>query len=483
MSGRRILYLPVEMKARELLGRGFLAARAVERGWIVVMGSGIEVRKYMLDHPSGLFVIASVPELKAERLAHMRQAGHRIANLCEESVVYASERYYCDRKLSPKCLPFVDCLLVVGSGNAEHIRTYRPEHAHKIAVTGNPRFDITLPELRSVYEAEARKLSEKYGRFILVNTNFGRNNPFEKSDPVPQMMRNGLVSGAEQAAYVYRSIDYKNRQMSGIMRLLGELVSSGTIPRIVVRPHPVEDHAVWREWAAPLGIEVRYEGDANVWMLAAEAVLHPGCTTGVEGLLLDRPVFSYVPEPGIEFLNQSDEVSEHVNGSQEFSSGLSGVRGLDQAGVRRRFAKQRDRLGFYIANMQRPFAADRILDELEQLDLPTVTVRQIGLEGRGILNRLTHAVFASQRDLQVRPNARQLQKFSALSARDVQSPVSHWIEFGLSSAATDAHVAQLSSHGDALVLPNLGDGPGERRKAFVSGASHPIECSLRPNSW
>ena len=54
------------------------------------------------------------------------------------------------------------------------------------------------------------------------------------------------------------------------------------------------------------------EGDANVWMLAAEAVLHPGCTTGVEGLLLDRPVYSYVPEPGIEFLNQADAVSYNV---------------------------------------------------------------------------------------------------------------------------------------------------------------------------
>ncbi len=32
-------------------------------------------------------------------------------------------------------------------------------------------------------------------------------------------------------------------------------------------------------------------------MMAADAVLHPGCTTGIEGLLLDRPVFSYVPEP------------------------------------------------------------------------------------------------------------------------------------------------------------------------------------------
>ena len=43
MTKRRVLYLPIETKARELLGKTFLAARAVERGWIVVMGAHANV--------------------------------------------------------------------------------------------------------------------------------------------------------------------------------------------------------------------------------------------------------------------------------------------------------------------------------------------------------------------------------------------------------------------------------------------------------
>jgi hypothetical protein len=39
LDKRRILYLPVETKARELVGKTFLAARAVARGWIVVLGA------------------------------------------------------------------------------------------------------------------------------------------------------------------------------------------------------------------------------------------------------------------------------------------------------------------------------------------------------------------------------------------------------------------------------------------------------------
>jgi len=38
MQKRPLLYLTIETKSREQLGKSFLAARAVERGWIVVMG-------------------------------------------------------------------------------------------------------------------------------------------------------------------------------------------------------------------------------------------------------------------------------------------------------------------------------------------------------------------------------------------------------------------------------------------------------------
>ena len=133
---------------------------------MVIMGSGLEVRRYMRDRPPGVFAVASVPESKAERLQEMRKVGHQVANLCEESLVYWNDHYYCEQKLSPKALNWVNRLLVVGSENAEHVRRYRPWHADKIAITGNPRFDITLPQLRGVYEQEVKRIQAQFGQFI-----------------------------------------------------------------------------------------------------------------------------------------------------------------------------------------------------------------------------------------------------------------------------------------------------------------------------
>ena len=114
MTKRRLLYLPMETKARELLGKSFLAARAVERGWIVVTGAHADTRKFMLEHPAGVYVETSIPEAKTARLERISAAGHRIANLCEESIVYAEGRDYCTRKIGSARSRFVDLLLVPG---------------------------------------------------------------------------------------------------------------------------------------------------------------------------------------------------------------------------------------------------------------------------------------------------------------------------------------------------------------------------------
>jgi surface carbohydrate biosynthesis protein len=432
VTKRRLLYLPMETKARELLGKSFLAARAVERGWIVVTGAHADTRKFMLEHPAGLYVETSIPEAKAARLERIRAAGHRIANLCEESIVYADGRDYCTRKIGLATLRSTDLLLVPGQRNAQHLHDHRPDSEGKVVITGNPRFDTLLPGVRCVYDQEAGAIRETFGRFVLVNTNFGRPNPFRRDeDTVARMIARGLISEGDEADFIRRHVTFKRRQMLGLQDLLRDLATSGAVEKIVVRPHPVENHDVWREWARPLDVEVRYEGSANNWMMAADAIVHPGCTTGMEGLLLDRAVFSYVPEADSEFIGEQDRASECVADAAELSNGLARVRGFGQHEVRKGFAPQRERLRNSIANVEPPYAADRILDELERLDVRPVRPAQIGV-GSGFLARVLRAGrgvlpkrAAAKRD------ERSIQKFPGVADEEISGPLAQWVDAGI----------------------------------------------------
>ena len=145
-----------------------------------------------------------------------------------------------------------------------------------------------------------------------------------------------MVVTEQHLQFFYRFYAYQKRLMAGLQETMEKLMASGVVDRIVVRPHPVEDRNTWVEWAKKQkNVDVRWEGSAIEWMLAAEAVLHPGCTTAIEGLMLDRPVFSYVPEPHVEFFNPADDVSEIVTSADDFIERLLQIRGSDEAAAPR----------------------------------------------------------------------------------------------------------------------------------------------------
>jgi len=432
MVKRRILYMPIETKARELLGKSFLAARAAARGWIVVMGAQKDTREFMRGKPAGFYVEMSIPDRKIPRLEQIRGEGHRIANLCEESAFYTNPEDYCARKLGPGALSLVDVLLTAGERNARDVREHRPGAEGKIAVTGNPRFDVLLPELRGVYAPGAEAIERELGPFLLVNSNFVRVNAYGRDqDTVERWLEKGRINDGGEVEFLRKHAEFKRRQMAGLKTLLEELATMPGAGKIVFRPHPAEDRDMWRQWAEPLGIDVHHEGAANAWMMAADAVLHPGCTTGIEGLLLDRAVFSYVPEPDSEFVNEPDRISRWVRSAEDVVEGVAGVRGLNRDEVRNSFASQRTRLEDYIANMERPYAADRILDAIESFDLPEVTDAAAGVATSGLAATMRNAIARLSKRGSASQSRRGRQKLGDIEEQDIAGPLEIWLKAGV----------------------------------------------------
>ena len=91
-------------------------------------------------------------------------------------------------------------------------------------MTGNPRFDTLMPSVRVVYEDEARKIRDRYGRFLFVTTNFSSANPFKTGlDVVVVLQRDGKLATPEQADLKRRQVAYKVRHMKGMQTLLIEV--------------------------------------------------------------------------------------------------------------------------------------------------------------------------------------------------------------------------------------------------------------------
>ena len=432
----RILYLPIETKPRELLGKLLLGSKAVERGWIVVIGSATEIKRKILDYPPGLFVEISIPRNKAKNLAEYKERGHVIASLCEESVVYTNPAEYCDRKISNNTFSITDILIASGERNKNDILQYYPQNEHKIIVAGNPRFDTLFPDARSVFLVEASRLRKQFGRFLLVNTNFGTANHLKKRDHVSYLIRKKIIVERSTIELKHRMVKHQIQQMEQLKQALITIAHSKVFDTIIIRPHPSENHDHWREWGSEYGIKTRYKRDANTWMLGADAILHTGCTTGIEGLLLDCPTFSFVTNPGNEFLNLPDDVSTHVSTAMEFLEQVE-IWKKTSSSERNLYIKQkRCLLAPYIENMSPPLASDIILDSFDKFIFPLTSKSNRAVLIDHIKSLKTHygypLIYTMRKIAGREPKVNYLShKFPSLDLKDMKEPIRQWVKKGV----------------------------------------------------
>jgi surface carbohydrate biosynthesis protein len=220
----------------------------------------------------------------------------------EEALVHLPAEIYFTRRLSKLGMAYVSHLFAWGEDNAELWRKFPALPAETpIHVTGNPRGDLLRPETRSYYDQIVAELRNKYGDFILLNTNFNHVNAFYPAQNLFQPVSSpgeeaefGQAARGMPRAYAEVLRDHKQAVFEDFQRLIPELAAALPAQNIVVRPHPTENQEIYNQLAAQnRHVHVTNEGNVVPWLMAARALIHNGCTTAVEAFALDVPAISY----------------------------------------------------------------------------------------------------------------------------------------------------------------------------------------------
>lgn len=76
-----------------------------------------------------------------------------------------------------------------------------------------------------------------------------------------------------------------------------EKIAVGTGYAVIIRPHPTESVAWWQRETRQLdNVHVEPHGDLTPWLLAADAVLHNSCTSGIQAAASGVPVIAFGEE-------------------------------------------------------------------------------------------------------------------------------------------------------------------------------------------
>ncbi len=176
-----------------------------------------------------------------------------------------------------------------------------PPLAPKTMVTGNPRIDLLTPALRPRYAAAAAALREKYGPYILFNSNTAsRNSIWNKKDFLDIQVKIGALHLDDKVsvARFEEQMAFEEDNAVAFEDMLKWCAANVPSHAIVVRPHPSEGLDYWTKFAADTPrVTVAWNTPHIPYMMGADIVVHTNCTTGIEAAVLGKATVNLMPRP------------------------------------------------------------------------------------------------------------------------------------------------------------------------------------------
>ena len=373
-----ILLIPVENQVRELDAKILLACVAAQRGFVSVLGPRRELEFRIASFPKAIYLSKGLKSGNGRFFKILHKIGIDVVAWDEEALVHLPPESYFSHRFSSIALQNVTHLFAWGQDNAD---LWKQHHglAQKIQihVTGNPRGDLLRPELHKFYERAVQEIQEIYGNFILINTNFNVVNAFypvqnlfqpaNKSGDEPKLGRSGRNMNREYAK-VFQG--HKQSIFEDFQQLIPSLEQAFPDYTIVVRPHPGENQKIYHKIAAQCKrVRVNGEGSVVPWLKATKALIHNGCTTGVEAYAMGVPTVTYRATVNkywdYVYHNLPNQLSYQCFNFEQLRETLqkilNGELGAADGDERKKLIKR------HLAAQDGPLACERIVDVLEKI--------------------------------------------------------------------------------------------------------------------
>ena len=298
------LLFPVETIHRELDFRVVLAERMASRGYRVYIGKHEACMRVAEHQRGGIFFgkggIEPHQTGRLERLEFLKRRGYRFVHLDTEGAVYPGRpdqwRRILDTRIDPSVLGPDDYICTWGDFQRDHYRSTDPACAPNIRTTGHPRFDLYKPEFRDYFGPQADGIRSRFGDFVLVNTNLAKANHKAGVEMVFSPAGGYFEDDPDKRTAVVDTWFYKTQMLAHFVRMVHEVATRRADLTFVVRPHPSEDERAYEHAFRGLRtVHVCREGAVSGWLLACAALIHDGCTTGIEAHLAGCPIINFRP--------------------------------------------------------------------------------------------------------------------------------------------------------------------------------------------
>ncbi len=357
---RKYFFIPVEIKKRELPAKLFLAKHAVEEGFCVIIGNATYVQTLALHSVKGIYLGTSLLKSHGVLFDRLHKKGNKIIVCDEEGLVYYNKENFVKHHANIEIMKKVDSICAWGKHHKELL--LHNNSLDNIVVTGNVRFDMYKEKYKYLFEEKRMEYREKYGKYILINTNLAAYNSYKGFHNFEEYLIdliNVSEVDARDKAFYYDKFNHQKNIYTQIVQLVNEILEKMPDINIIIRPHPGENLEFWNVFSDKRVTVIR-EGEVIPWILASELVIQQNCTTGIEASVLEKPTISFIPEYDERFDNGlPNQIACKCFTKNEVIEKIQTV--LQSNMLNNKLIKGKDKLKDYIANINNDVWAEQLI--------------------------------------------------------------------------------------------------------------------------
>ena len=369
------VYLLMETKKRELDSRCYFAVKSCLKNFSVVLSKKDSFYKNKKHLKPGFVFFKSLGRNYYTEIKKAKKLGFKICAQDEEGLQIFDKEDYLDRRLYYDNLDYLDYIFTWGKRDYEMLSDLPQKIRDNIYITGSPRIDILKNPINFIYAEEAKKIKKKYGNFFLFNTYFTFSNHFFLKDKEKKSLALEAEGSSEKSLIYKRGLqmkEFQSKTMAKSLEFIKDFASKFPNEKLIIRPHPSENHEIWFQTAKKLdNVDCIYD-DQNTcsWMMASSFSISSNCTTSIESFLLGKFNYNFRPiiDEKVEFdlpkicgINV-ETVEKLINKISIFLD-----KNTDEKIFTAEYPKKVDKLKNYMANVEeKKCSVDEILNFLSK---------------------------------------------------------------------------------------------------------------------
>jgi hypothetical protein len=259
---------------------------------------------------------------------------------------------------------------------------------------------------------------------------------------IQQMWRHGYIKNMDEEQVFQDGLTHERANLKQFVNAFKRIRKEFPDHALVVRPHPIDRHEFWLEVTEGIdNVHVVYEGSVTYWLLAADAIFHCGCSTGMEARIMERCSIAYHPQLDRRFDNlPSTDIGPIAQDEDELIAFIR--QAIDRNGDCKLDRRDVER---YICSLDGKFAGEKMLDAIDCVSMPDAAMNLTWSNLRAVKVRL-HEWYRGRRKAlrskRVDAKRRSEQKWPGASIDEVRSLVSSYN--GLTGRFANVEVKQVA---------------------------------------